>query len=36
VLCVQLQRELNRLWQGPGIQIDQHDEAIDLAARPAV
>jgi len=36
VLCVRLQRELNRLWQGPGIQIDQHDEAIDLAARPAV
>jgi len=36
VLCVRLQRELNRLWQGPGIRIDQHDEAIDLAARPAV
>jgi hypothetical protein len=36
VLCVQLQRELNRLWQGPAIRIDQHDKAIDLAARPAV
>ena len=36
VLCVQLQRELNRLWQGPAIRIDQHDKATDLAARPAV
>jgi hypothetical protein len=30
VLCVRLQRELNRLWEGQGNQIDQHGEAIDL------
>ncbi len=34
VLCVLLQRELNRLWQGPCPQIDQHDEALELAAQP--
>ncbi len=34
VLCVLLQRELNRLWQGTCPRIDQPDEAIDLAAVP--
>lgn len=32
VLCVLLQRELNRLWQALGTQIDRRDEGIDLAA----
>jgi hypothetical protein len=35
VLCVRLQRELNRLWQGQGTRTDQHNQAIDPAARVA-
>jgi len=34
VLCVLLQRELNRLWQGSCPRVDQPDEVIDLAALP--
>ena len=35
VLCVLLQRELNRLWQAVGTRIDQRDGAIDLAPTAA-
>ncbi|MGA2927645.1 MAG: hypothetical protein ABSG43_16945 [Solirubrobacteraceae bacterium] len=31
LLCVVLQRELNRLWQAQGMQMDPHDAAIDHA-----
>jgi len=31
VLCVLLQRELNRLWQVQGTPVDPHKPAIDLA-----
>jgi hypothetical protein len=33
VLCVRLQRELNRLWQGAGMRTGRPDVAIDHAAR---
>ena len=36
MLCLRLQRELNRLWQGQGTRTDQRDPAIDLAARGPV
>jgi hypothetical protein len=33
VLCVLLQRELNRLWQARGMQVDEHTEPIPIGRR---
>jgi hypothetical protein len=34
VLCIRLQRQLNRLWQAESTQTGQHDQAMVLAAEP--